>query len=71
MYPLIWRFLPSLDPQVDLFFVRDLDSQISQREVDAVKEFLISGRVYYFSLTYTFSNGHYLGISWNEGSSEP
>lgn len=46
MYPLIWRFLPSLDPQVDLFFVRDLDSQISQREVDAVNEFMISGRVY-------------------------
>ena len=31
LYPLIWRFLPAIDPQVDLFFSRDLDSRISAR----------------------------------------
>ena len=31
VYPLIWRFLPAIDPQVDLFFSRDLDSRISAR----------------------------------------
>ena len=42
LYPLIWRFLPAIDPQVDLFFSRDLDSRISLREVEAVTEFLNS-----------------------------
>ena len=38
----ILRFLPVIDPQVDIFFSRDLDSRISEREVAAVKEFLNS-----------------------------
>ena len=42
LYPLIWRFLPAVDPQVDVFFSRDLDSRISEREVEAVNEFLNS-----------------------------
>ena len=42
LYPLIWRFLPAIDPQVDIFFSRDLDSRISQREVAAVSQFLQS-----------------------------
>ena len=43
LYPLIWRFLPAIDPQVDIFFSRDLDSRISQREAAAVSQFLESG----------------------------
>jgi hypothetical protein len=43
LYPLIWRFLPVLDPQVDAFLSRDLDSRVSAREADAVSEFLASG----------------------------
>ncbi len=31
-----------VDPQVDIYFSRDLDSVISDREVEAVKEFLAS-----------------------------
>ena len=42
VYPLIWRFLPAIDPQVDTFFSRDLDSRISSREAAAVKQFLQS-----------------------------
>jgi len=42
LYPLLWRFLPAIDPQVDLFLSRDLDSRISPREVSAVTEFLKS-----------------------------
>ena len=45
IYPLIWRFLPVLDPMVDIVLVRDLDSRISTREVDAVKQFLNSEKV--------------------------
>ena len=42
LYPLIWRFLPVLDVNVDLFLSRDLDSRINSREIAAVKEFLES-----------------------------
>jgi len=42
LYPLLWRFLPAVDPQVDLFHSRDLDSRLSAREVAAVQEFLAS-----------------------------
>ena len=41
-YPLLWRFLPVLDPQVSLFFSRDLDSQVGERELAAVMEFVKS-----------------------------
>ena len=46
IYPLNWRFLPLLDPQVDILLVRDLDSDITEREVEAVKEFLNSDKVF-------------------------
>jgi len=45
LYPLIWRFLPSLDPQVSLFLSRDLDSRLSAREAAAVNQFLRSDRM--------------------------
>ena len=44
MFPMIWRFFPTLDPQVDAFMSRDLDSIIKLREVDAVEEWLESGK---------------------------
>lgn len=40
--PKMWRFLVALDPNVDLFVSRDLDSMLLQREVDAVAEWLRS-----------------------------
>ena len=40
-----WRYLTTLDPQVDIALSRDLDSLIYQREVDAVKQFLESPKV--------------------------
>ena len=45
VYPLIWRFFPILDQDVDVLLVRDLDSHISRREVSAVNEFLNSSKV--------------------------
>ena len=42
LYPLLWRFLPVLDGNVDVFLSRDLDSIITLREVAAVQEFLNS-----------------------------
>ncbi len=37
---MLWRFLPLLDNQVSLFFSRDLDSIVTEREMAAVDEFL-------------------------------
>ena len=38
----VWRFLPTLDPQVEIFMSRDLDSPIKPREVEAVEEWVKS-----------------------------
>ncbi|XP_059085676.1 uncharacterized protein LOC131882530 isoform X2 [Tigriopus californicus] len=40
LYPLVWRFLPLLDRQVDWLFSRDLDSMITSREQSAILEFM-------------------------------
>ena len=40
LYPLVWRFLAVLDPQVSLYFSRDLDSQLGERELAALMEFV-------------------------------
>ena len=45
IFPLMWRFLPGMDPQVDSLFVRDLDSDISKREQEALQEFSRSSKV--------------------------
>ena len=37
-----WRFFPTLDPQVEIYHCRDLDSRFSERELAAVGEFLAS-----------------------------
>ena len=45
IFPRDWRFFPTLDPQVDVFLSRDLDSRINDREVAAVQEWLESDKV--------------------------
>ena len=44
IFAMNWRFFPTLDPQVDIYLCRDLDSRVSEREVAAVEEWLGSGR---------------------------
>lgn len=39
-----WRFLSAEDADVNIFLCRDCDSRISQREVDAVNEWLASDK---------------------------
>ena len=43
VFAMNWRFFPTLDPQVNVYHCRDLDSRFSQREVAAVQEFMASG----------------------------
>ena len=40
VFPMDWRWFPTMDPQVDIFASRDLDSRLSAREVAAVNEWL-------------------------------
>ena len=40
----LWRFLAASDPEVDLMISRDVDTQILPREVEAVNEWLASGK---------------------------
>jgi len=42
IFGMLWRFLPMLDPSVDIMVSRDLDSRITKREVAAVNEWLES-----------------------------
>ena len=43
IFAMNWRFFPTLDPQVDVYLCRDLDSRFNQREVAAVTEWMDSG----------------------------
>lgn len=45
--PKIWRFLPVGDPLVDIVASRDLDSPLPQRELDAVNEWLSTGKAWH------------------------
>ena len=45
IFAMNWRFFPTLDPQVDLYLCRDLDSRITSREVAATTEWIHSGQV--------------------------
>ena len=40
IFGMVWRFLPLLDPQVDVMVSRDLDSRLGPREVAAVTQWL-------------------------------
>ena len=43
----IWRFLPLMDPLVDQFIARDIDSEINDREVAAVNQWLNSNYTFH------------------------
>jgi len=45
VFPMNWRFFPTLDPQVDIYACRDLDSRLSVREQAAVKKWLESDAI--------------------------
>ena len=43
----VWRFLPVLDDNVDVFVSRDLDSRFSEREATAVQQWLRSNKTFH------------------------
>lgn len=64
IFPMVWRFLPTLDPQVDLYLCRDLDSRISKREVAAVQEWLATDAAVHAMRDHPAHNVPLLGASW-------
>ena len=54
LYPLIWRFLPAMDVNVDLYLSRDLDSRISDREVGNEINSHVIGNTTYTHPQHTF-----------------
>ena len=64
IYPLNWRFLPSIDDQVDILLVRDLDSEISDREVAAVQDFMKSKKDFHIIRDHPHHDIQILGGTW-------
>ena len=64
IYPLNWRFFTALDPQVDIAFSRDLDSQIIPRELEAVRQFLNSTYEFHFMRDHPHHKVEILGGTW-------
>lgn len=54
----LWRFLPSLDNNVDYFISRDTDSRLSMRDVVATNEWIDSGKNFHII------REHPLGHRW-------
>jgi len=64
VFPLNWRFFPTLDPQVDILLSRDLDSRFSSRETAAVQEWLESGRGFHAMRDHRQHDVPVLGGMW-------
>ena len=47
MFGMVWRFLPLLDPGVEVVVSRDLDSRITAREQAAVEDWLETGLTFH------------------------
>ena len=64
LYPMNWRFLPTIDWQVGLFMSRDLDSLISKREVAAVEEWLYSPKSFHMMRDHPQHLSEIMGGLW-------
>ena len=64
VFAMNWRFMPMLDPQVSHMVSRDLDSLITQREKDAVEEWLDSDKAFHFMRDHPAHSIEVLGSGW-------
>jgi len=64
VYPLLWRFLPAIDPQVNIFLSRDLDSRVNEREAAAFNEFLESNAKIHIMRDHPAHEAVMLGGTW-------
>lgn len=59
-----WRFLPASDPEVDVMLSRDCDSRISDREVAAVAEWILSDKDFHIMRDHPCHDVPILGGMW-------
>jgi hypothetical protein len=61
---MFWRFYPASENDVDIFIVRDTDSRLSQREKEAVDEWLESGKGLHIMRDHPFHESLIMGGMW-------
>ena len=64
MPPKIWRFLPAGDLLVDMIISRDLDSPLSQRELDAVNQWLSTNKSWHIMRDHPLHQMPILGLNF-------
>ncbi len=62
--PMMWRFLTCGDKDVEYMICRDCDSRIYQREVNAVNEWISSGKTLHVMRDHPHENYKILGGMW-------
>ena len=61
---IFWRFLPIGDPTVDISCYRDLDSDLTMREIIAVQEWLSSNKTFHFMRDHPWHDIRVLAGMW-------
>uniref|UniRef100_A0A0K2TR23 Uncharacterized protein n=1 Tax=Lepeophtheirus salmonis TaxID=72036 RepID=A0A0K2TR23_LEPSM len=64
IFPMLWRFFPIGDTNVDYFFSRDLDSRITTREIHALLEFINSKKSLHIMRDHMHHGTQILGGMW-------
>ena len=64
LFPMLWRFLPTLDPEVSVMMSRDLDSRFTEREAAAVMEWLESNKSLHAMRDHPWHGVSIMGGGW-------
>jgi len=64
IFAMNWRFFPTLDPQVDAFVSRDLDSRLNSREAAAVSAWYSTPHHFHFMRDHPAHSIEILGSGW-------
>ena len=67
---ILWRFFPTIDPNVDAFVSRDLDSRINGRERAAVEDWEAGNKHFHFMRDHPAHGIEILGSGWGVRSVE-
>ncbi|XP_045139141.1 uncharacterized protein LOC123520688 isoform X2 [Portunus trituberculatus] len=65
VHPMMWRVVPLGDSEVAAMLIRDTDSQVSQRELAAVEEWLASGKMFHVMRDHPQHGTPVLGGLWD------
>merc|ERR1719336_2638794 len=64
VFPMNWRFFPTVDPQVNAYLSRDLDSEFNEREISAVSEWMESDKSFHMMRDHPMHDIGMLGSAW-------